>query len=423
MISITIIRGGKPMKYTLMHKQKKILEMELDETTGFILKINKVYAADHLPVGISCRRGIVDRKALNEWWVNRSIPASRSGVRYALEYLNISSTTMLLARCFGLSLSDQYWIKPQGEDVTWDKINFFDNSFSEDIGDVLFGMPKNIDGFDFSSPDNTSDGCLKKRWKIINGKRCLVKGGSNPFQQQAFNEVIATKIMERLGIPCVEYSIVWDSGLPYSVCEDFVTVDTELVSAWHILQTQKEPNNVSLYQHFINCCEKLGVMNIVQDLDKMLVLDYIIANEDRHLNNFGLLRNAETLEWLGFAPIYDSGSSLSYDKLASQIRLQTEITCKPFKKNHLDQVKLVSNFSWIDFDKLLDVGDIIREVFAEEKAKEFIDESRIESIIDGVKKRIETLQEIAITHTLTIDTMDGDVEENIAENYMSKKKL
>lgn len=138
--------------------------------------------------------------------------------------------------------------------------------------------------------------------------------------------------MERLDILCVEYNIVWDSGLPYSVGEDFVTVDTELVSAWHILQTQKKPNNVSLYQHFINCCEKLGVMNFVQDLDKMLVLDYIIANEDRHLNNFGLLRNAETLEWLGFAPIYDSGSSLGYDKLASQIRSQTEITCKPFKK-------------------------------------------------------------------------------------------
>lgn len=229
--------------------------------------------------------------------------------------------------------------------------------------------------------------------------------------------------MERLDIPYVEYNIVWDSGLLYSVCEDFLTVDTELVSAWHILQTQKKPNNVSLYQHFINCCEKLGVMNIVPDLDKMLVLDYIIANEDRHLNNFGLLCNAETLEWLGFAPIYDSGSSLGYDKLTSQVCSQTEITCKPFKKNHLDQVKLVSNFSWIDFNKLLDVGDIIREVFTAEKAKEFIDESRRESIIDGVKKRIETLQEIAITHVLTIDTMDGDVEENIAEEYMSKIKL
>ena len=68
------------------------------------------------------------------------------------------------------------------------------------MGDVLFGKPKKDAEFDFSSPDNTSDGFLKKRWKIINGKRCLIKGGSNPFQQQPFNEIIATGVMERLSI-------------------------------------------------------------------------------------------------------------------------------------------------------------------------------------------------------------------------------
>jgi len=31
-------------------------------------------------------------------------------------------------------------------------------------------------------------------------------------------------------------------------------------------------------------------------IDKMLVLDYIISNEDRHYNNFGFIRNADTLE-------------------------------------------------------------------------------------------------------------------------------
>lgn len=264
---------------------------------------------------------------------------------------------------------------------------------------------------------------MKKRWKIINGKRCLVKGGSNPFQQQPFNEVIATKIMERLGIPHVAYDLVWDNGSPYSVCEDFVTADTELVSAWRILQTQKEPNNVSVYRHFVNICEGLGVKNIVRDLDKMLVLDYIIANEDRHVNNFGLLRNAETLEWIGFAPIYDSGSSLGYDKVASQIRSQTEIICKPFKKNHLDQIKLVSDFSWIDFNGLSDIDEIIKETMSVKQAEEYIDDRRIDAIIDGVKNRIETLQKLVQSHTLTKDTTDGDVEENIAEDYTPKMKM
>ena len=193
------------------------------------------------------------------------------------------------------------------------------------MGDVLLGMPKKADCFDFSSPDNTSDGCLKKRWKILNGKRCLIKGGSNPFRQQPFNEVIAAEIMERLGIDHIPYMVMWSEDAPYSVCEDFVTADTELVGAWRIMQVQKKDNSTSVYQHFVNCCKALGAPDVIPSLDRMIVLDYIIANEDRHLNNFGLLRNAETLEWLGFAPIFDSGSSLGYDKVAAQIRAGRDI--------------------------------------------------------------------------------------------------
>ena len=409
------------MKCTLMHKRFAVAEMELDETTGFILKIFEVYKPEHLPVGVSFKNDFVDRGALNEWWTDRSIPASRSGVRNALENLNIANTKMLLVRCFGLSLSDQYWIKPQNSNISWEEINFFDNAFSEDMGDVLFGQAKKKDGFDFSSPDNTSDGCLKKRWKIIDGKRCLIKGGSDIARQQPFNEVIATKIMERLNIPHVPYTMIWDKGSPYSVCEDFVTADTELVAAWRIINSKKKSNNMSVYQHFASCCKDFGITNVEQSLDKMLVLDYIIANEDRHLNNFGLVRNAETLEWMGFAPIYDSGSSLGYDKLPAQIRMQADITCKPFKKTHTEQLKLVSDFSWIDFDKLSDVEEVIKEVLSVEEAQEFINERRIEAIAEAVRRRIDALQGIAKTHTPMEDTTEGDVEVNVAADYLPKK--
>lgn len=125
----------------------------------------------------------------------------------ALEVLDVSGTTVLPLRCYGLSLSDQYWIKPESSGLSWEKINFFDNAFSDDMGDVLFGRPKKEADFDFNSPDNTSDGCLKKRWKIMDGRRCLIKGGSNPFRQQPFNEVIASDIMDRLEIPHVPYRI------------------------------------------------------------------------------------------------------------------------------------------------------------------------------------------------------------------------
>ena len=408
------------MKCTLMHKRIAVAKLDLDDETGFIRKIEKVIRAEHLPVGVPVRQGIADRRELNHWWTDRSIPASRSGVREALETLNLIDTKMLLVRCFGLSLSDQYWICPDGSDLVWEKINFFDNPFSDDMGDVLFGQQKKENDFDFSSPDNTSDGCLKKRWKIINGKRCLIKGGSNPYRQQPFNEAIATKIMARLGIEHVPYSILWENGEPYSVCEDFVTADTELISAWRIMQTQKKDNSKSVYRHFVDCCQTLGAPDVVPALDKMIVLDYLISNEDRHLNNFGLLRNAETLEWIGFAPIYDSGSSLGYNSLLSQIYAEKNIASKPFKRRHDEQIKLVTSFDWIDFSKLYDAGDMVREVFSDPRAKELISENRKEAIAQMVERHIESLQTIAESHAPQEDSTEDDVEENIAEDYLPK---
>ena len=408
------------MDYILMHKNIPVASLNLDEDTGFIQKINELYAEKHLPYGVKVKNGIADRASLNDWWVDRSIPASRSGIVRALEVLNLSSTRMLLLRCFGLSLSDQYWIKPKNSDLEWSKINFFENGFSEDIGDVLLGKVDKKGHFDFSSPDNTSDGCLKKRWKIVGGKRCLFKSGSNPFMQQPFNEVIASKIATRLNIPHVNYSIVWDDGVPYSVCEDFIDVNTELVSAWRIMQMTKKDNNTSVYQHYINCCKGLGITDIVNAIDQMLVLDYIIANEDRHQNNFGLIRNAETLEWISAAPIFDSGSSLGYDKLASQIIGDFGVECKPFKKKHEEQIKLVSSFKWIDFHALDGVEEDMVSVL--NQAGEYIDEIRKNAIVKSVLRRIDNLKLMSSTDVEYSDTTDGDVETDTPETYNKNKK-
>ena len=396
--------------------------MELDSATGLIRKTDALYSAAHLPPGIPVRHGTADRGLLNEWWTDRSIPASRSGIREALETMGLANTGALLVRCYGLSLSDQYWICPEDSGLTWDRINFFDHNFSDDIGDVLFGAEKKADRLDFSSPDNTSDGNLKKRWKIIDGTRCLVKGGSNPFRQQPFNEVIASEIMARLDVPHIPYTVTWSKGAPYSVCENFVTRDTELIPAWRILKTQKKTNSVSVYQHFINCCETLGITDPVPFLDRMLTVDYIIANEDRHFNNFGVLRGAETLRWLGFAPIYDSGSSLGYDKMPAQIRSGKEVICKPFKNHHEEQLRLVSDFSWIDFDRLTDVPDLITDILSADGADEYVGKDRITAISDGVARRIQKLAAMASNHAPAQSGPDpastsDDVETNIAAKY------
>ena len=155
----------------------------------------------------------------------------------------------------------------------------------------------------------------------------------------------------------------------------------------------------------------------------MIVLDYIIANEDRHLNNFGALRNAETLQWLGMAPIYDSGSSLGYDKMPAQMRSEREVVCKPFKNHHAEQLKLVTDFSWIDFSALADVRSIIEKVLSDEKTVEYIDENRRRAIISGVERRIEKLRQFASVGSLQqADSTEDDVIKNVAENYVQKNQ-
>ena len=146
------------------------------------------------PLGIIEYKTGITKKALNNWWKDRSIPASRSRFKEVMAEMDIHSSVELLERCFGLSLSDQYWIKEENSKIEWNDINFFENDFSEDMGKLLMGQINYSDDLDIFSPDNSSDGNLKKKWKIINGIRYLVKGGNSFNNQEPFNEIIATKL-------------------------------------------------------------------------------------------------------------------------------------------------------------------------------------------------------------------------------------
>ena len=411
------------MNYTLMHKEIPVVEIALEDGGTKITRVGKLAYGENLPMGVSTVRDKIDRAALNAWWADRFIPSARSELVEALSQLGFPDPQHVISRNLGLSLSDHYWVKPAGSNLSWDEVNFFENGFSPDVGDALLGKLSKTSDIDLRSPDWTCDGNLRKRWAILDGKRCLVKAGSGPFQQQPFNEVIASTIAERLGIPHVPYTLLWEDGMPYSVCHDFVTPDTELIPAWRVMQTQKKDNQTSVYQHYRNCCEKLGVPNVTHALNQMLVLDYLIANEDRHFNNFGLLRSPDTLEWLGPAPIYDSGSSLGCDKLTPQIRSGRNVICKPFKRTHQDQLRLVTSFDWLDLSKLDGVDQDIREVFA--GAEEFIDKERVEAIVVSVNQRIQMLETFILTQQPQpqAESTENDVERNVAAEYGMNQQL
>ncbi|MCL1846124.1 MAG: excisionase [Defluviitaleaceae bacterium] len=387
------------MDYTLMHKNIPVADMVIDET-GFIAKVPKVHDERHLPVRIFGAG--IDRKALNDWWLGRSIPASRDGLQSALEVMGLSSPTLLIEKCFGLSLSDQYWIAPKNSELKWENINFFTNDFSKDVGEALFG--KEPTEINFASPDNTSDGWLKKKWIISDGKRVLMKGGSGVFQQEPFNEVISTIVMKRLNVAHIEYTLTFDGEKPFSLCENFVTPDTELVPAWRVKESLKKSNSDSHFTHFLRCCDESGIANVQSALNKMLTIDYIIANEDRHYNNFGFLRNAETLEWQGFAPIYDSGTSLWHNSA----RVGSRIESKPFYTSHDEQLKLVQSLKWFDRAALDGVDAEIISILAQSPD---IDEARQNAIAAAVLDRVGRIEQLSQQKP----SLDGTLQSNRAK--------
>ena len=285
------------------------------------------------------------------------------------------------------------------------------------MGNILLGRGSSSGRVSLMSPDNTSDGWLKKKWAILDERRCLMKGGSGATQQEPYNEVLASSVMERLGIPHVTYTLTVQEDYPYSVCEDFITPETELIPAWYIMQTVKRPNHVSVYQHYMDCCEALGIPGVREAVDRMIVLDYLIVNEDRHQNNFGVVRNAETLEYLGAAPIYDSGTSLWFDKPTGMVG-SGRVTCKPFKDRHEEQIKLVSSFDWLDLSRL----DGIEEEWMElTKGSLFLDEARRIAVARALRWRIETLKEISRCGVYAVPGTGHDVTEDIRYSGQSEQ--
>ncbi|MFI3228381.1 MAG: HipA domain-containing protein [Clostridia bacterium] len=384
------------MIFELKHKNITVLEMEIDDETENILKITNVINPKHLPIGIRFERGIVDRKALNTWLLSRSIPASRENILEALETVALTNTSQLITKCFGLSLSDCYWICPKDSAMNFDEINFFTNEFSKDMGEILFG--NELAEFSLMSPDNTSDGWLKKKWIIKNDNRYLVKGGSGVYKQEPFNEKIASKICDILDIPHVEYDVEYIENSPYSICENFLSVDTEFISAWNVYNHFKKPNNITAFQHLINSYEKLGIINARNSIENMLLLDFIIANTDRHMNNFGIIRDSNSLETLGVAPIFDSGTSL-FMSMPVTNKIEN-IPCKPFKKTHDEQLQLIENIQEISDDTLEKINKCLIEIL---KENPFMDNKRLDFVNKQFEKRLQELENLEHSQNLDFE--------------------
>ena len=385
-----------------MNKTTPVLDFEYDPEAHLVTRVTAVRNAVAAPLGLFDGRDNVTKRDLNYWWRHRAIPPSRDQIDRVLDNLGLDSTLELAERSFGLSLSDRYWIDDCGNHQSWEDINFFDNDFSEDLGILTLGQDSgsgtsgtpDYRSLNLTSPNGTLGGDLRKKWTLADGRRVLVKSGVGVFNQEPYNEVVATELHRRLLRPgeYTPYRLFEEGRRVYCACDNMLGPDEELVSAYDLIRKRKQRNTESDLAFYVRSCEELGIGGMMEHLARMFACDFVLANRDRHWRNFGVIRNVETLRGIRPAPVFDTGSCLWSDQVELALPVDFRYTAKPFKAEGMrpyDQLRLFSgHLGWLDPSALDGFDTAVGEILGKNPN---IAPARLEAIVGQVRSNIETL--------------------------------
>ena len=148
----------------IMCRRHPVLAFDYDPSSGKAVGSGRILDCSRLPLElISHGKPAIYAKSIDAWWRRRAIPPTRDGIRGILDSMGIRSAVELLNRSHGLSLSDQYWVKPESSDLEWDTVNFFTNPFDEELGRTLLTARSSSHRFSLNAPDASTGGDLPKR--------------------------------------------------------------------------------------------------------------------------------------------------------------------------------------------------------------------------------------------------------------------
>ncbi len=379
--------------YVLKHEDMDVAMVQIDRLTGKIEYILDIYLPEELPVGVS-----EEVRSIAAWWASRAIPDSRRGIQQVLHYLGEETNLSLMLSAYGLSLTDHYWMQPIGEELYWKDINFYENDFSDELGDLLtdtgrIDMESNISKF---SPASSVNGEMKKKWVIMDDIRYLMKVNVNDYGQQSVNELIASRMHERLGWKnYVSYRLdkvlIDGKEYPCSLNPLFTSTEHEFVSAYQLIKEYKAPNTVSNYEAIINRAVYYGIEEetVRRQLEYTIITDFILSNTDRHFNNFGFLYSPAKHKLAAMAPVFDTGNALFYNKeTVPSNRNLLDVTVSSFCKREVDMLRYVTCTDAVHLDLLKDFPEE-----AEQMLKEYTDmpKERAEAIALTIGQKIEYL--------------------------------
>ena len=400
-------------KYILMNQNTKVLSFGFDEELNIITEIFEIYNIDYAPFKLKCEfdeNNAIDRLSINNWFTGRGIPMHRDNVEDIIEQFNIDTPKELINKHFALSLSDQYWVKPFDSKIEWENINYFDNDydvinftnaiFGENASDSIEGI-STISSDKFQTPNNTTDGQLKKVWIKANKKNYLYKASKSLYNFEPINEVLASKICKILDVPYVPYTLdiihSKRQDTLVSICECAINKNEEIITAYNIFKRNDNQNIRDCYNSYIEILNNHNVPNAEENLQKMFMLDYIVLNEDRHLNNFGIIRDVNTLDWLSICPIFDTGRSMNTNVTFSYWDFKNgEIKC--FTPTLVPSEVLTDLFtisiSQKQIDELKKLPLEYESILNEYKAYTNLPDDYIKTLSEGLNERINIFESI-----------------------------
>lgn len=242
---------------------------------------------------------------------------------------------------------------------------------------------------------STSKGMLYKCIGSVDGKKVFIKTGTklrNKFSVlEPVSEVISSEIISKFNIDCAKNKLSKivlpniNEEVLVSISEDFVKDNEEMMSIRSILGNASREN---LYDKVVDLIPNLKI-----DIDRMIVMDFLINNIDRHLRNFSIIN--EDGRGVKFAPLYDHGLSLYADIQDYELEQDDKETwemideCKPFAESHYKQLDLIGevNLPKVQLDDILEIVD---------KYREYLSDYRVECIKYLLETRYKYLVERGI---------------------------
>ena len=236
----------------------------------------------------------------DRWLASRAIDHRRPNSRLLKKALRLveKDDISTVIHVNGATITDNYWIREVGSDLTYSDVKFSDDYFSN------LALKGNYDSFNKAAnskrsktPELTNVGSFEKCWKLRDGKWWMYKKASH---DEMFSELFVYELGCALGMNMAVYQR-GDACIKSLDFTEAASVNFEPASTFM--------GDNEDYIDVVKALEKI-CPNAIPDYIRMIFMDTICANPDRHTNNFGLLRDTQTGELIGFAPNYDNNMAL-----------------------------------------------------------------------------------------------------------------